>query len=328
VGIPLDGNEIYARLWSLINGEWFIEDASYPTVLSTSPPDPEAECLERGWTKLSFAVGEATRELLWRGPEGAWARGAIVALHGGGGFSALWCSSSALTAEMLEFTESAAERGFAVFALNSLADGFTDPWGRECGKRFDFTSPAEVNVDLPYIEEVLLHTIPALRPSGSNEKVFVTGISGGGFMTVRAATHFDGTIAAFAPIAAGDPYGTYIFCDEQENDVNPGGYLDNETNLPIRTLDACSAEEYPHEREWESENPAQRPPFMQLHHLDDGLVDSSCMEKVGELLRERGYPDRGAFLLGDGMSRSDEAHFWQPEYGPGILSFFESVADE
>ena len=329
--IPLDGNDIYVRLWSKINDEWFSNDYVYQTILSTDPPDAEEECFERGWKKISLQVGEHTRDILWRGPENVWSMGTIMLFHGGGGSDTNWCSSEVSAAHsMMMFAESAIKQGFAVFALDSTNGGFVDAWGQECGKRFDSITSTEDNIDIPFIEHVLDSTIPVQRPQGSNANVFIAGVSNGGLMTIRASTHFDDKITAFAPVATLDPYGTYMFCDKNigERDLAPGLFLDNETNLPIYDVNACLAEEYSNELEWETAEPEQKPAFKQFHNLYDGLVDITCMEKANELLVEHGYRDHVAFVLESQAQSLLESHLWQPEYNQPILDFFRSVASE
>jgi hypothetical protein len=231
---------------------------------------------------------------------------------------------------MMRFAESAIKQGFAVFALDSTNGVLIDEWGQDCGKRFDSLISAEPNIDLPFIEHVLDSTIPVHRPEGSNAKIFITGISNGGFMTIQAATHFDDRISAFAPVSAGDPYGTYMFCDNTIIDrvLAPGVFLDNETNLIIGNENACVAEEYLNESEWVTAEPEQKPAFMQFHHLYDGGVDITCMEKANELLVEHGYKDYGVFVLENQDQSPLAAHLWQLQYNQPILDFFRSVTSE
>ncbi|CAA0102602.1 Uncharacterised protein [Halioglobus japonicus] len=329
-GIPVDGTPVYMRLWSLIEGDWYYTDSTYSSVYSDAAPDPVAECIERRWETVSFDVQGEQRDLLYRTPaDGAWTKGAIVVMHGGGGASSDWCVEGGLTHDMLALTEAAIDAGFAVFSLNS--SGFTDDNGLDCGKRFDALSPPEENRDIAYIEKVLGTTIPGLRPAGSNVKVFMTGISNGGFMTTRASTHFDDSIAAFAPVAAGDPYASMITCPEtdvEEDKLRPGGYLDTESMQAINVVDACALSSASRAMAWESKNPSKHPQFMVLHNKQDGAVDLSCMNKAKGNLVSRGYNHRGTFLVEDDTVRSVEAHYWQPEYGPEILEFFQSVAEE
>jgi hypothetical protein len=74
-----------------------------------------------------------------------------------------------------------------------------------------------------------------------------------------------------------------------------------------------------------SANPKQKPPFKQFHSREDGIVDFSCMEKAGKMLREHGYPDHGAFLLGTASGkRGVMDHLWQDEYNAPILDFLEA----
>jgi pimeloyl-ACP methyl ester carboxylesterase len=316
-------------LWSKISDEWLFNDYVYPTILSTDPPDAEEECFERGWEKISPQAGGHTRDILWQGPDNVWSKGAIILFHGGGGSYTNWCTSG-LSHYMMKFAESAIKQGFAVFALDSTKGTLTDEWGQDCGKRFDSLVSEDPNIDLPFIEQVLDSTIPVHRPEGSTANVFITGISNGGFMTIQAATHFDDKITAFAPVAAGDPYGTYMFCDNGIIDrvSAPGKFLDNETNLIIGVENACVAGEYLNESEWQTAEPEQKPAFMQFHHLNDGLVNITCMEKANELLVEHGYKDYGAFVLENQDQSPLASHFWQWQYNQPILDFFRSVASE
>lgn len=325
-GIPLDGSDLYVRLWSLINGEWFYRDSVYSSEFSSEPPDPVQECAERGWQTVSTQIGGLTRELLWRGPTGSWGKGAIILLHGGGGTSSNWCHDMPATHPQLTFSEQAVQQGYAVLALNSTDGVLLDAWGRNCGKRFDAFTPGIDNIDLPYIDRVLSTILPALRPAGSSANIFVSGISNGGFMTTRAATRFDDQVSAFAPVASGDPYGTYLYCDESlsTRPEAPGMFLDKETNLGISVMHACLAAVYPDEEPWETNDPADKPPFLLAYHQGDDVVNSSCMEKVNAQLLDHGYPDSGALILSDGGQPSEEAHYWQPEYNQAILDFFSS----
>jgi len=327
-GIPLDGNDVYVRLWALVDNEWFYSDTTYGSIYSPEPPDYEAECLERRWQKVSVDVNGESRDLLWKGPDnGRWEKGAIIILHGGAGASSNWCSDTLVTHEPYEFARAALAAGFAVFALNSQS--FSDAWGQNCGKRFDALGAADSNRDLRYIEKVLSSTIASLRPSGSSNSQFLTGISSGSLMTLRAATRFNSRITAFAAAAAADPYGTYLYCAATPGqEQRPGFYGDVETYSPIGSPGACVKDSYPNERVWETEGPANLPPFKLLHHRNDPAVDLSCMAKARQQLVSHGYEDRGTFLMGDGTTRDVDAHFWQSEYNTEIIEFFKSVSEE
>jgi hypothetical protein len=96
----------------------------------------------------------------------------------------------------------------------------------------------------------------------SDRGIFLTGISNGGYMTILAATHFDGLITAFAPVAAGDPYGTRFDTStrpKNERKCAPGVFRDRESSATIPTAGACSAFATPNELPWQSQNPAQKP---------------------------------------------------------------------
>jgi len=54
-------------------------------------------------------------------------------------------------------------------------------------------------------------------------------------MTILASTHFDDMITAFAPVSAGDPYGTYLDCSDKSTgrENAPGRWYDNDTKIEI-----------------------------------------------------------------------------------------------
>ena len=286
----------------------------------------EKEALNQGWKRLSFPLGGTTRKLLWRAPSGSWSKGAIVALHGGGGDSANWASTVKIGRAKVAFSKEAFKRGFAVFSLNSTDGLAKDAKGRSFGKRWDCTfQPKVKNVDLPYIEKVLDEIIPKVRPEGSNENIYMTGISNGGFMTILAVTHFPKKVRAFAPVACGDPYGTYMDMGTKpflERRKAPGVFRDLETNEKVNSKGAAYAPSYPSEHPWPKRK-SKKPPFKQFHHQQDGLCDYSCMVKARKQLRLNGYPDDGPYVAKTKGRRALRHHFWQPEYNKPLLDFFE-----
>lgn len=299
------------------------------------PPDQadsdtraEKRCMDDGWKKVSLTVANIPRTLLWKGPARGWRNGAIVVMHGGGGTASNFCSGGLLVRPQINFTQMAIERGFAVFALDSTNDKVTDANGRSCGKRFDFMVLNRPNLDLPYIGEVVDRIITDNRPPQSSKAIFLTGLSTGGYMTIRAATHLDDRITAFAPISAGDPYGTMSNCDPtlSPRKSAKGILLDEETGKEITKDDACRASNYAREKPWQSANPKQKPPFKQFQDREDGIVDFSCMEKAGTMLKTQGYPDRGAYLIGKAGSKSVWNHLWQNDYNTALLDFLEGEA--
>ena len=144
-------------------------------------------------------------------------------------------------------------------------------------------------------------------------------------MTARAGTHFDDFVTAFAPVSSGDPYGWHRVCEAGltlRTKVHGAGF-DNETSKQITERDACRAESYPHEKNWDSARPAVKPAFRIFHHEMDGINDASCSEKVGKLLREHGYLGPQDFILRGGR-RSLANHLWQDDYNRPLLDFFAS----
>jgi len=278
----------------------------------------------KGWQKIEFTAAGLSRSLLYKSP-GRWRKGVILVLHGGGGEAAGFCDGGLLMKPQVEFTAEALSRGFAVMALESTADSVCDAQDRPCGKRFDFSVLPRPNVDLPYIAHILNTIIPSKRPAWSNKRVFIVGISTGGFMAVRAATHFDKQFTAFATVSAGDPYGTYGVFDPKLNrrtETN-GKLVDRETGKSITEVNSCLSVEHPNESPWESQGAISKPWFFQAHHEDDSLVDISCAYKLAMQAAVHGYSLGGNHYIKATGNRSPSKHLWQSVYNKPILDFFE-----
>lgn len=286
----------------------------------------EMQCIKRGWQSLVISISGLQREILWKAPDKVWSRGAIIILHGGGGSYYQFCVANVQFLEpQVNFTKLALAEGFAVFLLNS-SEQVADNEGRICGKVWDDEVRSRPNLDLPYIEEVIRVVIPQVRPKDSRQEIFMTGLSSGGYMTVRAATHFDNLLTAFAPVSSGDPYGWHRICEKGLTPrilVHGLGY-DKETGKQITEHRACEAGQYPQEKMWESMNPSVKPAFRIFHHKNDGVNDRSCCAKVDKLLRSHGYPGATEFLLDDGQPRGLASHLWQEAYNRPLLEFFTS----
>jgi hypothetical protein len=282
--------------------------------------------MQSGWQRLVLNISGLPRELLWKAPEKVWTKGAIIVLHGGGGSHFQFCVANVKFLEpQVKFTELAIAEGFAVFLLNS-SDQVRDNESRICGKVWDDEVRNRSNLDLPFIEEVIRMEIPKLRTPGSAKEIFITGLSSGGYMTARAATHFDNLITAFAPVSSGDPYGWHRVC---EKGLTPriavhGASYDNETGKQINEREACRASNYLQEMTWESANPIVKPAFRIFHHKHDGVHDASCCDKVDRLLRSHGYISEKEFLLDDDQQRSLANHLWQEAYNRPLLDFFKN----
>lgn len=296
--------------------------AGQESVVTDDIAPQERQCMTRGWLRESMEIGGVQRELLWKSPAGRWSKGAIIVMHGGGGQHFQWCVANApVVAPQVKFSEQAVAEGFAVFLLNS-SDRVTDNDGRVCGKVWDDEVRSRPNLDLPFIDAVMRKLIPQLRPAESTPALFVTGLSSGGYMTVRAATHFDDLVTAFAPVSSGDPYGWHRVCKTgltARTKVHGAGF-DNETGKQITELDACRADVYPNEKPWDSAEPAAKPAFRIFRHAQDGINDQSCGEKVSRLLREQGYRGQPDFIL-QGGRRSLANHLWLDAYNRPILDF-------
>jgi len=297
-----------------------------PTAPAGAQSALESACREQGWREETVEAAGLARKALWKGPAGPWTKGAILVLHGGGGEAAHFCAGGRLVQPQVRFARMSVERGFAVFALEATDDLVTDARGRPCGKRFDFSVLDRPNRDLPYVEAVLGRLVPTRRPAGSRPAVFMAGLSTGGYMTIRAATRFDDRVAAFAPVSAGDPYGTDTDCDVRlSRRTSAKGILtDRETGKEIVEAGACRASGYPGESPWEGAGGGRKPAFKQFHHEKDGIVDLSCMRKASALLERHGYRNAGDFVVEDPGPRRLVHHLWRDDYNAPILDFFEA----
>ncbi len=303
-----------------------------PAAAETAPEilPQERQCMARGWQRAVVASPAGPRALLWKAPPGAWRRGAILVLHGGGGRHFQFCVANVRALEpQVAFATAALARGFAVFLLDS-SDRVLDNEGRACGKVWDDEARARPNLDLPMIGEIVGALVPRLRPPGSASSVFLTGHSSGGYMTLRAASHFGDRIAAFAPVASGDPYGWHRTCDPALARVRRaavhGVGVDNETGRIVAEPGACIAAAYPNEKPWDGTARRRHPPFLQVQHEDDGVNDASCSHKAAAQLKRMGYPAHPPLIVkGDGR-RSLANHLWQEGYNAPILDFFAGRA--
>ena len=285
------------------------------------PTIQERQCQAAGWQRAVVEVAGRARVVLWKAPA-IWSGGAIVVLHGGGGSASNFCVANvALIAPQVRFTSLALARGFAVFVPDST-DQVTDPSGRLCGKVWDDAATGRDSLDLPLIEHLVVDGIPARRPAGGRAEVFVTGLSSGGYMTVRAASHLGRRIAGFAPVSGGDPYGW-----ERDCTPLPGGRanvfgtaFDVDSGQPIFKSGACAYRGDAGERTWD--DAAGRPPFRLFHDLGDGIVDASCVDRARRQLLAHGFPEVPAFTLSSGGGRSVGQHFWQDAYNAPLLDFF------
>ncbi len=290
-----------------------------------APTVQEEQCRALGWQRLVVRAEGLPRLALWKAPAAGWTRGAIVVLHGGGGTHTNFCVANvASIAPQVRFTDAALAQGFAVFLLDS-SDRVSDGAGRLCGKVWDDERHTRPNLDLPFIEQLLATEIPARRPTGAPRAVFMTGLSSGGFMTVRAGSALADRITALAPVSSGDPYGWYRDCTRRAGDrPNVAGIgLDSETQRQITEPGACAASAYPNEKPWDGTALAPKPPFRVFHHAEDGIVDRSCVDKLRQQLRTRGFAETTPFTL-TGGTRSTDAHLWQDDYNAPLLAWFAS----
>lgn len=284
-------------------------------------------CLRQGWQQVNLRVDGLERRVLWKGPPEGWDNGVILVLHGGGGQADHLCAGGMLVQPQIRFAKLALERGFAVFALDATTDQVTDAAGRACGKRFDFSVLDRRNLDLRYVETIITETVPAKRPKGSNPAVFITGLSTGGYMTTRVAGELGDSITAFAPVSAGDPYGTDTICDTSlsARTAAKGILVDRQTGKEIVDDAACVSSVTTREATWLGST-GRRPPFKQFHHEADGIVDISCMRKATVMLERNGFPASEPYVIPRRGRKDFFKHLWLDDYNAPLLDFFASQA--
>lgn len=293
-------------------------------VTAAVPTVQEQQCQALGWQREVVQSVGLARLVLWKAPAGnTWTRGAMLVLHGGGGTHTNFCVANvALTEPQVRFTAQALAAGYAVFLLDS-SDRVTDPQGRLCGKVWDDSVNTRDNLDLPFLESVMQDLIPAKRPVGSRGTIVMTGLSSGGFMSLRAATRLGHLLSAVAPVSSGDPYGWARDCTPLPADrSNVFGYaFDLETRQPISQPAACQANAYPNEKPWDASPGNVRPPIRQFHHVSDAIHDVSCVEKASIQLTARGFSPAPPFRL-SGPPREAAWHYWLDDYNPALLDYF------
>ncbi len=306
---------VLCRLWPLIAGLTFAAiDARAQTSAEV------IACVDAGWQHETLIMDSRLRSFLWRAPPGAWRQGALLILHGGGGYAHQWCHPQhPVLISQVQFAQQALDAGFAVFLLQSATD-VRDREGRLCGQVWDDEVRARRNLDLPYLDYIMHKLIPAIRPRASAHALFMTGLSSGGYMALRAATHFPASLTAVAPVSSGNPYGWHRQCVPGPNDrdnVHGAGY-DNETGLPISVPQACAAQSFAQERPWDGVSSDIKASFLMLHHRHDGINDYSCHLKAVRRLRDHGHEVVTAVLQGVPI-RSLRNHLWFSAYNQPIL---------
>lgn len=115
----------------------------------------------------------------------------LIALHGGGG-------SGDYMESVGGFNALADERGF----ITAFPDAVDRNWND--GRDSDFSRPHRDNIDDVGFISAMIDSIAAETPIDP-ERIFVTGISNGGMMSLRLACDLAGRIAAIAPVAASMP---------------------------------------------------------------------------------------------------------------------------
>jgi polyhydroxybutyrate depolymerase len=155
---------------------------------SSDPPTPAAA----QDLSASLESGGRTRTYLARVPaksDSLDARPLVIVLHGGNG-------SGASIRTVTGFDAVADANGFVV----AYPDGYSNSWNDGRGT----TDAEEAGVDDVAFVSALIDDVAARTPIDLR-RVYVTGISNGGMMSIRLACQLSNRIAAAAPVAANMP---------------------------------------------------------------------------------------------------------------------------
>jgi polyhydroxybutyrate depolymerase len=160
---------------------------------ATDPPtsEPATPALAQDLS-ASLSSGGLTRTYLARVPAKSDVRSAlplVIVLHGGSG-------SGAGIRTVTKFDAVADANGFVV----AYPDGYSNSWNDGRGT----TDAEDAGVDDVAFVSALIDDVAARTPIDTR-RVYVTGISNGGMMSIRLACQLSGRIAAAAPVAANMP---------------------------------------------------------------------------------------------------------------------------
>lgn len=154
-----------------------------------------ANCRSRQLDRITFASGERERLVLLHVPkivqDGQLGRVPLfLVLHGGGG-----TARGAVRMTRSRFNRMADKTGFVV----AYPEGIDRSWND--GRRSDHSTAARENIDdVGFLRETIARLVRDY--SVDPARVFATGMSNGGFMSLRLACELAGTVRAVAPVTA------------------------------------------------------------------------------------------------------------------------------
>ena len=197
----------------------------------------------------------------------------IIFLHGGAQDDNVWFSEN----DQALIVKSALERGYAVIAPDSLVPLC------ENEKQWDYR---ENSTDFAFFDEIFNYIWS--RDDLDSDRIYVAGISIGGFMASRLAEHYGDLIDAIA--------------------IHSGGNADN---LYLDPVGLCYVEYYYDRTTIRPDHPRT----LLIHGDNDSTIPIEASLKYYGALKDAG---RGVKLI----VKEDGEHNWYPEYNDEILDWF------
>jgi dipeptidyl aminopeptidase/acylaminoacyl peptidase len=222
-------------------------------------------------TKEEVKIGG--REFIFSKDENVKNAPVIIFLHGGAQDDNIWFSEN----DQALIVKSALNKGYAVIAPDSLRP--------LCGgvKQWDYR---ENSSDLSFFDDILNYIWS--RDDLDSDRIYIAGISIGGFMASRLAEHYGDNINAIA--------------------ISSGG---NAENLVVYPPDFCYVEYNYNLTNIKPDHPRT----LLIHGDNDTTIPIEASLNYYEALKKAG---RGAKII---IKKQGE-HHWYPEYNDDILNWF------
>lgn len=179
-----------------VGQSWARKDRNEPRAREASP---------RGLEEQTITVGGVDRTYYLHAPRGRRserARPLVLVLHGGGKGDGMTVAKS------LGFTQLADRHGFVV----AYPNGIDAQWNDGRGETYSGDLDASVD-DVGFISALIDELVRTERVDP--DRVYVTGISNGGMMTLRLGCELSDKLAAIAPIAANIPANIVEGCEPE-----------------------------------------------------------------------------------------------------------------
>jgi poly(3-hydroxybutyrate) depolymerase len=222
-------------------------------------------------TKEEVRLGD--REFIFSKDENVKNSPVIIFLHGGAQDDNIWFAEN----DQASIVKDALNRGYAVIAPDSLAPLCAGV------KQWDYR---ENSSDFTFFDGIFNYIWS--RDDLDSDRIYVAGISIGGFMASRLAEHYGDNINAIA--------------------IHSGG---NANSLFVDPANLCYVEYNYNFTDIKPDHPRT----LLIHGDNDTIIPIEASLKYYQALKEAG---RGAKLI----VKEDGEHSWYPEYNNNILNWF------